>query len=627
MSVDVVREGVLNARPALRLVEPGSDAASMEHGGGGGGGAPPPSGEGPAATEFLKGAPFSALGKSGMSYWFIDSSGEIVSLAAQALGQWQSLVTLCGGAGWLKTNWRATDREGNPVDAFNARKAGIAIMSHCTAMPLFDPDEPRRRYGLWPVAGGAALHLGREVVWCGEARPAGFRGEGALWPRLSPRPAPAAPAPATVGVELEALLRRWNWTHADAPAVMLGIIANGMLGSCSPWRAHCAVIGLEGSGKSTLLRDVVAPLCPLTRYLNSYTEAGLRQMLSETAAALILDEADSSSGRDDAMLGKVIELLRRASSGKGLEAVKGGSDHQAKSFNVTAAAVLGAILPPPLTPQDASRFTVLTLNPLRDVKDIDDILQFVAAQGPGLWGRMVAAVGQVRALFALLRRRLIARGHSPRNADQLAIIAAARWVAVSDRALADDPEELDEALGCIGWLIESETDRLADSGGNQALQRLLAAPADMAGDKLTLGQLLERRRTLPVLVKDLRHRQGQSGLDPAEADGLRREAEASERELKQSGQLLGAHGLRWGTYPLDPPADAPPPLPGLYVTVSAQPRLMKVFADTPWAGQRWGAALAQLPDVLSSKVVGTVRLGGGKPRCCWIPEATLGRLL
>lgn len=626
MSRDRVADGIRGAKPALRVVATGgagSDGPDM-------GGVEPPPPPLPPDDDRSAGAwddpPFEVLGKAGLHYWFIDRTGEIIALHAAALGQWPSLVTLCGGEDWLKTHWRATDREGNPLNAFNARKAGIAIMTRAAAEPLFDEMEPRRRYGLWPVPGGAALHLGRRVLWCGAERDAGFRDAGGLWPRLAPRPAPAAPAAASVAADLETLLRRWNWAHADGPAVLLGIIANGMLGGCSPWRAHAVVIGMEGSGKTTLLRDVVAPLCPLTRYLNSYTEAGLRQMLSETAAALILDEADSASGRDDMMLQRVIEMLRRASSGSGLQAVKGGSDHSARQFSVTASAVLGAILPPPLTPQDASRFTVLQLNPLQNVTDIDDILQFVAKLGPAIWGRMVAGVDRVRALFPMLRRHLIARGNTPRNADQLAIIAAARWVLVEDADPRDDPEELGEPLACVEWLIEAEADRLADSGGNQALQRLLAAPADMSGDKLTLGQLLDRARELPPMLRAVEGRDT-AAMTAAEQDL----AKDGPGKLAQAKQLLSAHGVRWGRCPLEPPpdspVDAPPPPIGLYVAVSAHPRLTRVFTDTPWAAQRWGAALQQLPGALSSKAVGTIRMGGGKPRCCWVPWETLAKLL
>ena len=165
--------------------------------------------------------PFEVLGKSGLHYWFIDRTGEIIALHASALGQWPSLVTLCGGDDWLIRNWQSVDKEGQPVHAFNGRRAATDIMTRCANEPLFDELEPRRRYGLWPIPGGSALHLGRRVVWLGKDRDAGFRDASALWPRLAPRPAPAAPSAPEIARELETLLRRWNWSHKDAPSVLL----------------------------------------------------------------------------------------------------------------------------------------------------------------------------------------------------------------------------------------------------------------------------------------------------------------------------------------------------------------------------------------------------------------------
>lgn len=560
-----------------------------------------------------QGAPFTPLGKSGTSYWFFDASGEIVSLSARALGQWQDVLSLCGGdQGWLATWWPAVDRDGNPTSGFNVRGVAGAIMQRCAVLPAFDPAEPRRRYGLWPVPGGAALHLGRTVLWCGEPLRAGFSKAGALWPAMAPRPAPAPPCGPEVGLALEALLGRWAWAHPQAPAVLLGLIVNGMLGGLASWRAHGFVVGEFGSGKSALL-TFIAGLCPLTYYRNEFTEAGIRQALSETSALVILDEAEGDD-RGDAMLKRVIELLRRASSGAGVAGVRGSPEQQARSFSVVAAALMGATLPPALPAQDASRFTMLQLRPLpTDSKPVDaECKAFTETHAPGFWGRAVASAERILGLFRLFKERLVEEGATRRAADQMGIIAAGHWAMTQEPHHDLWPEHFDDALGPVKWLMVREDEREADSGGNQALQRLMATPMDMAGDKLLLGQALARYRDLGRKLRE---------MNPEWPD-----RESVQGELAKMDRLLQAHGARWGTLPLKPDEASPAPPVGLYVAAGSHPRLLRAFDGTAWAGQRWASAMAQLPGAKGGREAPAVHIGGGKMRTCWVSRETLDRL-
>jgi hypothetical protein len=583
---------------------------------------PPPEGAVPPPDDPWPGAPFAVLGKCGQSYWFFDASGELVTLSARALGQWQDVLGLCGGRqDWLAMHWPAFDKEGSPTGGFNVRGVAGAIMQRCAALPAFDPAEPRRRYGLWPVTAedgtpGSALHLGKSVIWCGEPLRAGFSRAGALWPAMAPRPAPAPPCAPEIACELEDLLGRWNWAHKDAPAVLLGLVVNGMLGGLASWRAHGFVIGEAGTGKSALL-TFLAGLCPLTAYKNFFTEAGVRQMLSETSASVILDEAEGED-HGDSKLKRVIELLRRASSGKGMDGVQGSPEQQARASSVTAAALMGATLPPALPAQDATRFTMLQLRPLPvDSKPVDAELEaFTARHGLAFWGRAVDAAGRIVRLFRLLRERLVDEGCTRRAADQLGIIAACHFAMTRDAAF--DPTEaaqdmIGEALDPVRWLVVSESDREADSGGNQALQRLLSMPMDMAGDKLLLGQALERYRAL--------------GRKLAEMSETWPDRDGVQADQDKLGRLLEAHGVRWARLPLRASAEAPAPPVGLYVAAGSHPRLLRAFDGTPWAGQRWASAIAQLPDARGGRDAPAVHIGGAKMRTCWVSKATLDRLV
>lgn len=573
-------------------------------------------------------APFAPIGKSGRTLYFFDSAGELVAMAPSALFQPGDLLLLCGQrASWLMRHFPAWDKESGQA-WFNVRLAGLAIMERCAAMDMFDPNEAQRRYGLWVVPGGYALHAGRSVLWLGaektRLRDAGFRDAGALWPRLPGKPLPQmgdAVASAAIGGMLETKLGSWNWLEKSSPAIALGGIVVGMLGAVAPWRAHLCIVGSSGCGKTTLLRDLAARLSPLTQYRNDYTEAGLRQMLSETAAGVILDEAESDSD-GETKLQRVIEMLRRSSSGAGVQSVKGGEGQQAKSFTVSTSAILGCVWPPALTEQDASRITLLELRELQGGggETAESIMAFVERYGLALWGRAVENAARAVALYHMLRSRLIEHFEcAPRMADQLGILAAARWVMVRDAA--DDPlgitadDGIDVLLTPVLGLVVKRTEEVANSGSNLALQRLMASPVDMQGNKLTLGQCL---RKLRVAGDTLRNFQAEF------ATGVEQEDRAKALETWNAmAQLLEGHGVKWATHPLRPNDADPNPQLGLYVTVQAHPRLSRAFEGTPWGGQRWAAALARLPDAKSSAAVGTVRLGGGKPRCCWVPEKTL----
>ena len=579
----------------------------------------PPDGEPPVSEDPFASAPFHCLGASDSGrYWFLDHDGGLTDLTSRDLGAWTTLYQLCGGHNeWLVRHFRRFDRDGNPVDDFNIKQAVAAIMQQSSAQPRFDPTMPRRRYGVWPIAGGHALHLGETVIWNGEPERSGFMRAGALWVQLAGRAAPGEPAPVDRGLALEALLNTWHWQDAEnGAALMLGLAVSGWIAGALRWRPHGLVIGEGGTGKTTLLRDLLAPLCPLTRYMNDYTEPGLRQLLSETAAAMILDEAEADAS-SESRLRRTIEMLRRASSGSGVQSVKGSSDHTAKQFTITGSAIMGAILPPPLEPQDAMRFTVLVLKQLTAAADDGAIAAFALKEGPGLWGRALARLDDVLALIPALRDRLVSRGASVRLADQLATIAGCRWIMVSDDMpnLAE-PEELDEPLAVVRELAKQDLGNAVDSGGNMALQRLLTTPVDMVGDKLTLGQVLQRFRMAQWYLEA----DAPPIADPAAAAFAVEERESRVAEHAKLGELLESYGVRWRVCRAAATAENPAP-PGLFVTTAAHPRLMRAFDGTAWTGRRWGAAFEQLPGVLSGRALTAQRIGGVVVRCVWLPES------
>ena len=584
--------------------EPAAAAAPLAAGGQGG--------------DNWEGCPFEVLGAGRRArYWLLDARGIEVEFDAERLTKWSSLMHLTRGyGGWLEANYPGTDRDGNP-SGFSGRAVVAAIMRRTAELPPFDPDMPRRYYGLWKVADGFALHLGNRVIWDGEEFRAGFVEEDALWCMLAPRDGPAEPAEPEAGVALETLLGTWNFRDPRGPAIMLGLIVAGWLAGVLPWRPHGMVSGEPGSGKTTLLHRVVAGLCPLTRYLNDYTAAGVRQLLQSTAGCVVLDEAEHNPRSED-RIQSLLEMFRKASSGSGFQGVRGSMEQVAKTADLMGSVILGAVLEPPMDAQDLSRFTPLQLGPLKAPEKDSGVAEFVAAHGPSLWGRALANVDRCLALIRVLRKRLVARGCTARQADQLSAIAACRWVLTEHEA--DDPQSAEDEvladmpLAIVAHLILSDEERVSDSTGNQALARLLASPLDMAGDKLTLGQALtEYRRTARIIAR-------QAGDETMSEDTAKR----SER-LEKLKLLLEGHGVRWARCEQARPPDAPQAPVGLLVLVQEHPRLAKVFEGSAWAGKRWGGALAQLPGALGGKALPPRNFAGmKKARCVWVPGGLVG---
>lgn len=534
--------------------------------------------------------PVVPLGQYDDVFHFFDHMGQVRRLSPQQLGQKPHITALFGAAGvaWLVTQFPAFDKEGHPTGSFSVGEVNLWLIAQSAAAGLFDPTMPERRVGLWRAGDLAVLHLGDQILWGDQWRKPGFREAGALWRAEPTRVPKAAPAPPSACHRLEGLMARWNWQQPHAAAVMFGLWAAGLMGAAVPWRPHGFIVGEAGSGKSTLFR-LLAAANPLAVEVNDYTEAGLRQTLSSHASAALLDEADADQALEADKLQRVIGLLRRTSGGSGAVVLRGSAGGASQRFEVVASAIMGAILPPILLPQDASRITRLDV--LRRAEGGPPLpsegeMREVRALGPAFLARAMEALPRFPAAFAAAREQLLALdGEAPRVADQVGSILAARHVMQHDTPLGSLGDELD----VLGWAIPSAETRAAEGGPQQALHHLLHATLDM-----------QRQGERPVVWRTVLRAQSTTETD---GDDARR-------------QLLD-HGMRWGPYPLRDPTGPP----CLYV-MNNHPQLARIFAGTRWAGGKWAEDLARLRGAIRPE--NPVKLAGGvKVRCIVVPGGLL----
>lgn len=543
-----------------------------DNGGDGGGDRRPPSGR-----SALAGCPVVPIGHDAALFYFFTPAGQVKALRAHSLGQSAELVALFGGAGegveWLRESFPQFDREGQATNWFSAREAGAWLVAQCFAAGILREDEPRRGPGVWRGEAGPIVHVGDAVrFYAGEAgadglpyseRRAGFRAAGALWPAHAPLAPPDRIATAGEAARLETYFERWHWRTAEGAAIFYGLWSAGLLGAAIRWRAHGLVVGPPGSGKSTLL-ELYEAASPLAAVVNDYTEAGLRQAMSQRAAPLILDEAE---GDDRGRLSAVIRLLRKASGGGGARVLRGSADGTPQRFDVSSPAVLGGVLPPTLEPQDETRITRLDLAPRAEggpsLPSLEDVAR-VRGFAPKLWSRALAGLPRFAANLAGFRAEILGRGCPPRLADQIGTILAARAMMLADAPLAPaDIEEDCDRFARAGF-VRSEGELAAEQGPALCLAHLLQSPADMTehGERPSIAQLLARARG-PLEEEDARH----------------------------AGRVLVAHGVKVARYPMSGGADAPW---CLWVAFS-HPRLRRLFGESRWSEGRWHEDLRNLP--------------------------------
>lgn len=577
-------------RARLRVVKGGRvEESSPDVPRGGGEGDSGGQGAAPEADADLPPCPVTPLGTRNGLCWFFDAKGQLRDLNATQMANRGNLdLLLCGEIAWAATAHPAFDKEGNPTGDYQVKAVSRHLIRACADEGLFRDDEPRRGPGVWRDADGVpVLHLGDCVIVLKEERErrrAGFRAGGALWPAFPAIRPPGRPASAEDVAKLESLFRRWNWGGMPHERIFLGLWAAGLLGAAIRWRPHGLVVGEAGSGKTTLM-EFYETISPLAVFSNDPTEAGLRQDLSGRAAPLLIDEAEGD-GDGAPRIQRVIELLRRASGGGGARSVRGSAGGHSQKFVVMSPAMLGAILPPVLLPQDASRITRMDLlkrDPAAEA-GLPDTAEVAWARkaAPALWGRALAGLPRFVANLAVLREALLARKCAMRLVDQVGTILAARAMMLRDDPLA--PEEADEEVAAVAWLAPSEADQASDGGPASCLQHLLQSALEVTwnGVRPTVGHCVSRAVT---------------------PDGER------EREA------LEEHGLRVAPYPAGALGKA-----SLYVA-DKHPRLLRLYEGSQWSAGRWREDLRRLPGAITPEH--PQRIGKAKPRCTVLPPALM----
>lgn len=549
-------------------------------------------------------------------YVFLDAAGLETTLSAKDMHSPAIIEGLFGGRfahKFLCERWPhyipQRGQDGKPIRddegkvvmvpaGWSARECGADLISACTRIGAAD-DAELRRDGVWSDGqGGLVVHCGQRIFAHEKEHGPGLRQGKAIYIAAPRREAPSAePATAQECLLLEEDLRLWTYAPAiadQAPHLVLGMIACGILSAALEWRPHMTTWGPAGAGKSTLV-NYAALCCGLEEASDDVSEPGVRRLFNARAGLIPLDENEAAV----AQTAQVLNLMRGASSGRGAIVVRAGEGSGVDVFRIAGSFFLAAINPPHLSLADASRITLILLRRGETSegkkKRLDEAMARAKAAYPRLLTRLVLGFGRFQENLAQFRSAAIRAQATARSADQLASLLAGWQTLTQDDPVT--PAQADMLIDPLSALTTSAEDAEEEDSGRQALRHLMGSLVQVGRDRLTVAEVIGEG------VRAIRKWSAFKGQD-SEAE-LR---DAMDRWVRR----LGAIGLRYHETPC----------PGIMVANGA-PVIEGAFQGTPWSGKAWQRPLRELPGAVEPK--GSVKFrGNAQTRCVHLPLELFG---
>jgi hypothetical protein len=467
--------------------------------------------------EDVSAGPVRPLGHNAGVYYYLSKAGEIRRLRDQDHKRLQILALFDGDDEWLINDCPARDKEGEVrAGAWAPDLAAKKLIRLAARQGLFDPNTPVRGPGVWRTEQGRlVVHVGNALatLTTDSCHRLARNGGGIEWGHAGQvidgglyaatarckRPAEKAASKA-VGAKILEGFRLWHYDNPLSADIMLGQLGAAYLGGAISWRVHLLLSAQGGSGKTWLMNFLDAALGGMGAYSNDASEAGLRQALTGETRVLLVDEAEGDEGSVGKVEG-VIRLLRLMSSGAGANVMRGSAGGKGQSFQVTGCAIMAAILPPPLKPQDRSRICVINVQRPPSSKDTARAVETATAAieearrlAPGLRTRAIAGWPRFIETFDLYRAGLVGGGLSGRNADTLATILAGRDLLLQDHV--PDADSIEADLALFAPFMANADEAEEEGEGQQCLTHLLTSPLDRwhQGERSTIGELVMDRQ-------------------------------------------------------------------------------------------------------------------------------------
>jgi len=557
--------------------------------------------------------PVQPLGFEGENYFFIDAHGQLFASGDKAFGQERIQKLFGDRQKYLYWAWPRM-RAGGKVDAWRAEKVREDLFSAAAKKGPWKSFEKVRGLGAWRGKDGALiLHCG-EFLWSdGKLMPTGEL-DGYFYPR---RPKTFLPFQEPVrhddnpAPRLLQAFSTWNFARGKVdPFLLLGGIGAMLIGGALPWRPSLFLVGDRGTGKSTLqglVREIFGSAIVATA---DTTPAGIYQRIGNDALPVAVDELEAEA--DNRRASGVLKLARIASSGDVM--LRGGKDHEGVEFQARSVFMFSAIIPPPMTPAEASRLGVLNIGKLSaEATKVPQILEgAIESFGPKLLRRMADGWEQFEGLYEEFRTVLRAGGHDSRGQDTYGVLLTCAQLLLGDEGCDALGYPIESLEPWSEWLAAETMPEMEDARENwrACLTQLLTSRVEAwrQGQRQTVGALLD----------EMDHVRTLDGAPPADGQGI---------SPMQARQMLAQAGLGL----VDP--GKIPGCEGFALAIpNSGPLVAGMFRGTAWGGEGhvggWSGSLRQGPPsvIITNKLVNKVKINGVSQRCTLVDLNAFERL-
>lgn len=517
--------------------------------------------------------PVVPLGISGKVSYFVDTSGQLLPIAASEWGKKILLQLFAGRHQYLHWAWPRFNAKTFQINGLEVDEAMSCLISGAQARGIFSPQDRIRGRGAWSTRGGLIWHGGDRIYRIDgvrlQASPPG-EVDGVFYPNLarttSPWPEPVSDEE-NPAHDILAAIQGWNWERGILdPLLVLGWIGCAFLGGALDWRPHLYTTGDKGVGKSTLHFLIKSILGNSLHSSADTTPAGIYQRVQQDSLPVAIDELEATDDNRRAL--GVVSLARLASSGAVM--YRGGGEHQGVEFQLRNTFFMSGINPPPMSSADRSRLAILNLGRLDPAKVTKPPTLDVDVTGRMILRRLMDGWTRLPQLMAEWRDELRAGGIDSRGQDTWGTLLAVAHLMVGREALEEAGLPMFEgATGRVGRSVAVMTaQERADQEENwvDCLDYLLGCSIDAwkDGEKPSIGGAIERWERPEGWSTD------------------------------EVNRRLALVGLRV----LDrlPGTDYPGHFLAIPTGAAKAPLLAKLYERQKWGGGVWSTALKQAPD-------------------------------
>ena len=372
----------------------------------------------------------------GEYFFFPQTTGQIVSFSATALGRKENLYQLAPKGFWERL-YAPEDQMTKICDY-----AAAELIDACHKKGIYS-HENARGVGVWRDKGGKLLvNCGDIIVGEGvKCHPSQYDGAYVYEAGHRVIDMDVEPLTSKEAARFRGVCKSLTFKKPEYGDFIAGWCVIAGVGGALDWRPHIFITGQKGSGKSTAMDKIVKGsldrIC--IKLDGGSTEPGIRGAIGASSRPFIMDEAEAETQVRKMQMQSILGYFRNASSGA--QTANANASSIARS-----AACFGAINPRIEEGADADRWTILELVPNRGpdrerhyrelLKEINDVITYDFPDR--LLTRTVANLDVLLHNIGVFTDVISEKLGSKRAGDQIGALLAGSYSLVSDKRVTYD---------------------------------------------------------------------------------------------------------------------------------------------------------------------------------------------